>query len=403
MHLSDRTIGRIRRPRWKRVAATLAVWAAIALFFSTQNVVRDLARESRIRWAPSVGLEILYWVPWLLLVPVLLFAVRRYRLEPPHLRRNLLPHLGFAVGVSVAQVAAYYGLRAFALVLADAQRPEYEALATSLQIGFAVLALTAFWKYWVFVGVYYAFDYYRRYQQREVAASRLEAQLSEARLRALQMQINPHFLFNSLHSVAMLNLTDPSAANEVLIKLSDLLRISLNEQHRREVRLQAEVDFLDRYLEIERLRFPDRLVPIVRLDDRLLGAMVPNLILQPLVENAIRHAIAVRSSAGRLEIEASASGDQLVLEVRDDGPGLPRDWVFERDAGTGLRNTRERLEAMHGQEAALELVSNSWGGLTARIRLPFRYDGAGRQVDLVAVDVKDGSGDESRQESEGPS
>ncbi len=350
----------------------LGIWTLAAVFWSAQNIVRDVVTGRPIRWLQAVGFEFLYWTPFALLTPFLLFMVRRFRLEPGLLRRNLSFHMAGAVVFAFAQTLIAFALQ-YATVVALKFPPEsIDAMVANLRVAFWLVVITALWKYWVIIGLWYAFDYYRRYREREARASQLEARLATSQLQALKMQLQPHFLFNTLHSVSMLNLTDANAANRVLVKLSELLRITLDSNSSQEVPLEKEIDFLDRYLEIESIRFQDRLDVRFLFDDDVQDSLVPNLVLQPLVENAIRHGISKSSSASTIEVRARSSDGKLVLEVADDGPGLPAGWSADRDTGLGLTNTRERLERLYGEGQQLEFESAPGGGLTVRITLPFR-------------------------------
>ncbi|MFW6201829.1 MAG: sensor histidine kinase, partial [Gemmatimonadota bacterium] len=232
--------------------------------------------------------------------------------------------------------------------------------------------LTIFWKYAVMLGIFYAFDYREKYRERELRAVQLEARLTDARLNALEMQLHPHFLFNTLHSIAMLNLEDPDDANRMLTRLSELLRTALEHVGAQEITLAEELEFVGRYLEIERLRFRDRLIVTYDIDPALLSAHVPNLVLQPLVENAVRHGVANRTDGGRIDVSARSEGARIVLEVRDDGGGLPPSWRLERDGGIGLTNTRDRLAGLYGDMGGLDLTNEAGGGATARVWLPLR-------------------------------
>ena len=218
---------------------------------------------------------------------------------------------------------------------------------------------------------------HRRLQEKTTAAltlraSRLETQVTQARLQALEMQLNPHFLFNALNSVASLvQRRRNDDAYRAVELLGELLRETLAGDRHRLIPLRAELRFLERYLELEGIRFSDRLRTSFTVDDGCHEATVPVMILQPLVENAIRHAVAVRPEAGRIEIVAGRNGSRLLLEVRDDGPGLPAGWNFDDDAGVGLDNVRQRLQAHYGNAFELQLQPNQPDGVVARLALPF--------------------------------
>jgi two-component system LytT family sensor kinase len=366
--------------RGKSLAAIAGIWLAIALFFSLQNIVRYITRGWPVDWLWTVAFEFLYWTPWIFLTPFLLFMVRRFRLEPDSWRRTVWPHLGAAILVAVLQTGAADLLQYGALVLAGRPEEQVVRFGQSMRVGFPVLVLTAFWKYWVFVGVYYAFDYYRKYRERELRASKLESQLATAELQALKGQLHPHFLFNTLHSVSMLNLTDADQANRILVLLSDLLRGTLDSDRAQEVPLRSELDLVDRYLQIERIRLGDRLAVEYRVDESLLGAMVPSLILQPIVENAIRHGVSRRSSPGTVVIRGGRHGNALTLDVENDGPGLRADWLLQRDAGLGLRNCDARLAALYDSEGRIEVTAREGSGVRVRITIPLRFESQGERA-----------------------
>ena len=223
--------------------------------------------------------------------------------------------------------------------------------------------------YFTVLGCVYAFTYFLEAREREAQASRLAAQLAEARLGALRMQLNPHFLFNSLNAVMVLvREQNTAAASRMLELLSDVLRQALRTDQPQEVPLSDELNFIERYLAIEQVRFSDRLRVVWSIDDRALNALVPGFILQPLVENAIKHGIVRHADAGRLEISARVVGGHLELAIRDDGVGMSA----TQAEGVGLGNTRERLRTLYGEEASLHIEGRAGGGTEVVLMLPFR-------------------------------
>jgi LytS/YehU family sensor histidine kinase len=231
----------------------------------------------------------------------------------------------------------------------------------------------------VLVVLRHTFDFYTRYREEELRGSRMEAQLAQAQLQALRMQLHPHFLFNTLNAVSALMHRDLDAAERMLARLSDFLRLTLETGGAHEVPLRQELDFLRRYLEIEQTRFADRLDVRVDVEPVTLDARVPNLILQPLVENAIRHGVARSSAAGRIEIAAHRRNGSLLLEVRDDGPGLPEGADRPEREGVGLTNTRARLRQLYGATSHLTLANRREGGLHVTLTLPFRTQPRGAE------------------------
>ena len=228
--------------------------------------------------------------------------------------------------------------------------------------------------YWAIIGFWHATAYYRVAQDRALKASRLETRLAEAQLQALQRQLHPHFLFNTLNAISALMHRDVEAADQMLARLSDLLRMALDQRGAQEVALKDELEFLQKYLEIEQTRFGDRLVVRYDVEAETLDAQVPNLILQPLVENSVRHAVAVRIESGLIEIRARRVGTNLELSVHDNGPGLSKipGMHAGHKKGVGLANTRSRLEHLYGASQQLSLEEPPGGGLIVTVMLPFR-------------------------------
>jgi sensor histidine kinase YesM len=260
----------------------------------------------------------------------------------------------------------------------------YDALAEFKVLQVRTLFIDVIF-YTAVAAVLHALDYRRQYLDRELRAAQLEGQLATAQVAALRMQLNPHFLFNTLHAISSLMDDDVRRARRMLVDLSDLLRLSLDSVGQHEVPLEQELTFLDRYLQIERVRFGDRLTVEIDVDENALDAFVPNLILQPLVENALKHAVAPFAGPGHIAIRARRDGATVRLSVEDDGPGLPTPFASGDGAppgspagsptktrgGLGLRNTRERLERLYGDNHHLTLRSRAGQGLTILLILPF--------------------------------
>src|SRR5690349_19956463 len=261
---------------------------------------------------------------------------------------------------------------------------------------FALLMILSFHQhvlfYWTILGIQYAVRYYHAYQERERQALRLElhaselkTQLTRAQLGALKMQLQPHFLFNTLNAIMVLVRQQRGAqAEEMLARLSDLLRCVLDEVAAQEVPLRRELEYLQLYLSIEQVRFQDRLRIEISANPTVLDAAVPQMILQPIVENAIRHGIARSSAAGQIRISASRTGDTLEIDVQDDGPGFsPAHSSNTR--GIGLTNTRARLEQLHGDAARLEIHKGEPRGALVTILLPYRVAPASSEPEIVEM------------------
>jgi LytS/YehU family sensor histidine kinase len=223
--------------------------------------------------------------------------------------------------------------------------------------------------YWAILAINHAIEYYK---DRELQTAQMETRLAQAQLQSLRMQLHPHFLFNTLNAISALVSQDAQAADQMIARLSELLRMSLASDNAPEVTLKQELEFLNLYLEIEKIRFQDRLTIRMDIDPLCLDAYVPNLILQPLVENSIRHGIARRRGAGLVEISAQVRGERLCLRVRDNGAGFASNGRGEIKEGIGLANTRARLEQLYNTGHRFELVNRAKGGVEVLLEIPFR-------------------------------
>jgi signal transduction histidine kinase len=314
--------------------------------------------------------QVLVWYVWGGLSPLILWFGRKFPFEGAMWWRGLLLHLAVA-----AIFATFHSATTIALTI-TVQPFDVWTEKTSFLLQFERnlrgFFLFNFVVYWAILGVGYAFDYRARYRERESVAAQLRAQLAQAQLESLKMQLHPHFLFNTLHTIAGLVRADERApAVDMIAGLSDLLRRALEGADEQEVTLAEELKFIELYLDIQKVRFSDRLK--VRLDvaPDTLDALVPNLMLQPLVENAIRHGISPDETAGVLSLEAYRSDGMLHLKVCDDGPGLETGWRLEDSGGIGLTNTRDRLEHLYGQDQRFDLSNGPQGGMVVSIAIPF--------------------------------
>jgi two-component system LytT family sensor kinase len=344
----------------RRLRSGLIVFAIstiIGLYFATEARLFDPA-PVRKDWWGALGVNLAYYWAWGAAVPLVAALSRRFPLVASG--RRLL-NFGALVATGTVVTVAVITLTVFIVCPAPTLRIVTFRVTANFYSGFLI--------YWLILFVVLSLDYHRRYQNRELRAARLEQLLSEARLNALRMQLNPHFLFNSLNSVSSLMYVDTAAADTMIRKLGELLRLSLDRTRGPEVRLQQEVEFVERYLDIEHVRFEDRLQVRFEIDPETLHALVPAFVLQPLVENAVHHAVAPREG-GRVEIAARRDQGWLRLAVTDDGPGLKAGST----EGVGLANTRSRLEHLYGDSDALRLVSLEDGRLRVEIVVPFRRD-----------------------------
>lgn len=358
--MKDEAAGRRPLVKWGLIAAG---WTLFGLFFASQSIAVRAYDGRPLSVGGTVASWLLCAYLWLALTPLVLRLARRFPLERRSWHRNLLAHVAAGVLLSLLQLAAYSWIASRL-----AQRSFFEAFRNIFVGDFHFDLLT----YSAIVGLSHALDYYRKYRERELRASQLETKLAQAQLDALRMQLHPHFLFNTLNSISVLMAEDVRAAQSMLARLSDLLRASLEKTGAHEVALHDELEFLESYLEIEQTRFQDRLTVRMEIDPAALDARVPNLILQPLVENAIRHGIAPRARAGVVLIRAARENGVVRLAVADDGAGLGSARPEDLMKGIGLSNTRSRLEQLYGAAHRFEMRERDGGGLEVSIEIPFR-------------------------------
>lgn len=295
-------------------------------------------------------------------------ASRRWPLRGPLWRRGVPFHLGALVAFSVAKTSLMWGMRWATWPLAGLGAYDYGELGYR----FAMEGSNDVFGYVLLVAAVHLWDGWKSGRDRELREARLEARLSEARLEALQGQLQPHFLFNTLNTISSVMYGDPETADRLLSRLSDLLRSTLQAPERPEVSVEEELDLLARYGEIMEARFGDRLSLSVALDFGARGARVPFFLLQPLVENAIHHGVASRAGPGTVEVRVERRGARLHVRVDDDGPGIAGDPASAVGTGIGLGNTRERLRHLYGEGATLTLENRPSGGLRVTVELPYR-------------------------------
>ena len=385
----------IRLCPWRVGFALFGVATLLGLIDATLwYFVAPHEREPRIAYVLAVTFP--QWYVLVPLVPAALKAADRFPLAPGRWRRSLLVHVPACAAFVVANLALASFLCDF--VLAPMVTPGDDAPFTlaryTLNLRRLVATYFVSWMaiYWVIVGAHHTFFYLRRAVERDheaaelaLRASRLEAGLAQANLRALNMQLQPHFLFNTLNAISVLAAKGERAPTVRLIgRMSDLLRMSL-ENSAQTLPLVRELEFAQRYLDIEQVRFADRMTVRFDVAPDTMGALVPSMVLQPLVENAVKHGIARRRAAGRIEVRARRLDDVLELSVRDDGPGFAAEQAGGR-TGVGLANTQARLEQLYGA-GGFEMYRGGGpgGGGLVRITLPFRAASGDQEAGSTGV------------------
>ena len=355
---------RLPRLTLLRVLTIAGFWTLVAFAFAGQFYLSNSLLGRSVAWQAALSYALADWYVWAVLsVPIVWFA-RRQPPEGAHAVRTGALHLGAALVCSFLYVllrslvgVAHARLLGEPTAFADLFRPLFvQTFPFNLIV------------YGVIVAVSHAADYYRKYHARTVHALELEKHLTEARLQSLLRQLKPHFLFNTLNGIATLMHRDLASADRMLVRLSELLRLTMHQSGEPLAPVRGEIAFIRTYLDIESIRFADRITVEIDIDPALLDTLIPSLVLQPLVENAINHGIEPLTRPGRLRIEGRMEDEHRVLRVRDNGPGLPPGGFNHQ--GIGLVNTRARLAELYGSAARLELANHADGGLEVTLRFP---------------------------------
>jgi hypothetical protein len=344
-------------------------WAGyIVLSLNQSYVWAVVANRERSLWEP-VPFALATAIVWGCLTPFIVRLARARRIDRATWRRNIPWHVGGILLAGLCDAAADQLARA-AAGLPFAYWPDY----------FRKLDIITFY-YAIIAGITHAVDYYRMYRTGELRAAQLESELRQSQLEILKSQLQPHFLFNTLNAVNALIYEDPRAADRVVTRLGELLRMSLAVGNRQEVTLAYELEFVKAYLDIQVTRLGDRLKVVMDVPDELHDALVPALLLQPLVENAVLHGIAPRARGGMVIVRARADGDRLAIEVVDDGAG------FRGAAGhgIGLANVQQRLRHIHGDAQSFRLSGGVGGGVRVEIGLPLRREPGLLPEEVVAL------------------
>lgn len=351
-------------PRLKSCALAFGFWTLLAMSYAASAGLSELAEGRPATWTRMIIWNLTNFWLWMALVPVIARLGRLAarggwgRFFLVHVPCGLL----IALGQTLARISLFWELcgprQASVHTLGQYMRGE---LVENLHL--AILT------YWVVLVVLRGMESSRRLREERLQRAELEAQLAQSQLQALRTQIQPHFLFNTLNAISALALAEPLQARKMIARLSELLRFSLEEHHAQLLPLSREMEFVRHYLEIQRVRFRDRLDMLFEVDDEALEAEVPCMILQPLVENALHHGLLAKVSRGSLRILARREGQHLRVSVEDDGLGLPAGGVVE---GVGLGNTRARLERLFGGKASLQMQALAGGGTRVELRVPFR-------------------------------
>jgi signal transduction histidine kinase len=352
----------------RRIPMPLLLGIATAFGVSSTIQAYWLSRVAGLDEPMGVHLFVLnsvYWYVPALLAPTIIRFATRYRVGRAPCYALVAIHATGALAYSLVHTAAMQVVRVALMPTAPARGWWYVTRIEYLkQLDWLLMT------YLFLIGLAHALAYRRESERRALNAAHLETRLVEAQLQALQRQLHPHFLFNTLNAIAGLMRSDVDAADRMMDRLGDLLRMTLHTSNTQEVPLKEELELLEKYLDIEQVRFGNRLTVVMTIDPDTLHALVPNFLLQPLVENAVRHGIAPHSRSGRLAIHADREADRLIIRIIDSGDGVPPHRLTLLNQGVGLANTRARLEHLYRRDHSL-VFSNAEGGFRVTVGLPF--------------------------------
>ena len=358
---------------WRRAALLFVGWTLVSIIFAGISYAAAIGENNKeFGFGAALRLNLIQFYVWAILAPVVFRFSRRFPIELRPLNiRNFL--LYFPALVSFAAIHQVIHL-AVLWSITPRWRQKYPALIDCYRAYFAfgfyidlIIAL-------LMVIAVHALLYYQNFRASELAQSSLKMQLAQAQLRALKMQLHPHFLFNTLHSISSLVLEDPPKANSMIARLGDFLRLTIENSEQQLVTLKEETEFLRCYLDIEQVRFGDRLTVAFELEPQTFSAQVPHLILQPIVENAIQHAIAPRAARGHINIEAQCLNGLLRIAISDNGPGITPNANSPGKKCVGLTNVRTRLQQIYGSGFRFELMNAANGGVTVVMEIPFQRE-----------------------------
>lgn len=342
----------------------LGVWTLVGLAFASQFYLSSTLLGHSVSWGEALAASLSDWYVWAALSVPILWLAHRFPPDDPRRWRTAAVHLLAAVAGSFLYVALRSAVGEVVGRLQGDDATFSEIFSPLLVRTFPFNLLI----YGVIVALSHALGYYRKYHARTVQALELEKHLAQARLQALLHQLQPHFLFNTLNGIASLMYSEVDAADRMLVRLSELLRLSMAQTGAPLTPLRSELAFSEKYLEIEQIRFRGRLAVDVAIDADVLDQPVPALVLQPLVENAIRHGIEPQTRPGRVRISGRKENGLLMLTVEDNGGGLQG--TANRAGGIGLANTRARLTALYGPRHSLVLENRAEGGCRATLAIP---------------------------------
>lgn len=356
-----------RAHKLKVLSLAFGFWTVLALSYAVSSVLGGISEGHPVSWYRVLSWNLIDFYLWMALTPLVSWLGRA---GAHGWRRFWALHI--PCSILVASLQSTVMLRLYFWWAGPNPKGNVFRFSDLFHIEIAYKFHLALLTYWVMLVVLRGMASWRSLRDERYRNAQLETRLAQSQLQVLRMQLQPHFLFNTLNAISALTVADPQQAKLMIARLSDFLRLTLEERHAQQVPLSREMQFLESYLGIQQVRFQDRLVTHVDMGDTG-NAMVPSLVLQPLVENALRHGLLAKSDGGALHIVARRVDDELHLRVEDDGLGLSPSGTVE---GVGLSNTRARLQAMFGDRASMELSPRAGGGTRVELRFPFMESNA---------------------------
>jgi two-component system LytT family sensor kinase len=351
--------------RWVRWIAAILLWSTLGVLFALPGLSSGNGRRALLG-------AFAQWWSWGLVTPLIFWTDARLPFKENQLGMRILAHLPASVALTILYFYVFMAMGALLGLVAWRGLADVHFLATAFRGGL----LWSWVVYWVIFGVIQTYRYYEHYLASELRLERMERNFSQARLNALRMQLDPHFLFNALNTISSQVERNPRLARTMIEHLGDLLRLSLDARDKQEIPLAEELAFLDHYVTIQKIRFAENLRIDIQVAPEVKYALVPCLIVQPLVENAIRHGISRRASGGTVTVTAGRDANQVEIRVADDGVGLPPGWALETSSGMGLSVTRERILGLHPDgNSSFSVRPRSGGGTEVEISLPLRFAG----------------------------
>ena len=363
--MDERFRGRSIRRWWVRLLLAALLWSVIGLLFALPTL-------SSAGWNRMLLGSLAQWWSWGLITPLIFWVDERLPFKEQRLGVRILTQLIPSLLLTIVYFYVSFAVRALLGLSPWAMLADIHMLGIAFRGGI----LWNWLVYWLIFGARQTYRYYQYYLASELRLERMERSFSQARLNALRMQLDPHFLFNALNTISSQVEPDPRLARNMIEHLGDLLRLSLEARNRQEVPLAEEVAFLDHYVAIQRIRFGANLQIEIRIAPEVKFVLVPCLIVQPLVENAIRHGISRRASGGVVTVTAGRVADRVEIRVVDDGVGLPQGWTLDNSQGLGLSVTRERIAGLHPEgRSRFTVTRRNGGGTEVEISLPLRWAG----------------------------